>query len=90
MTMMEQVLVFATVIAPSVTALTALVKRAFPVNVNYVPLISFVLGLLLGAAGYIFTELPLDARLWAGGMSGLSGVGLYEVFVQRKGTTKQE
>lgn len=86
--MMEQVLVFATILLPIVTAVTELCKRTFTLNVNYIPLLSLVVGLILGSLGYIFTELPLDARLWAGAFAGLAGVGLYEVVVQRTGTTK--
>lgn len=89
MSMMEQVLVFATILIPIVTALTELVKRTVNLKVNYIPAVSFIFGLLVGFAGKIFTELPLDARLWAGAIAGLSAVGLYEALVQRSGTTKK-
>jgi len=89
LTTMQQVLIFATILVPVITALTELVKRTVVLSVNYIPAISFILGLVIGAVGYLFTDLQLDARLWAGGLAGLSAVGLYEVFVQRPGTTKK-
>ncbi|WP_153465154.1 holin [Sediminibacillus terrae] len=86
---MEDVLIFATVILPIVTALVELAKRTVTIPKNIVPSVSFVAGIVIGAAAYPFTDLELVLRLWAGGFAGLAGTGLFELAVnKREGTTK--
>ncbi len=86
---MEEVLIFATVILPIVTALVELVKRTVTIPKNIVPVVSFVIGIAIGAVAYPFTDLELVMRLWAGGFAGLAGTGLFEIAVnKREGTTK--
>ncbi|WP_182200078.1 holin [Paraliobacillus salinarum] len=86
---MEQVLIFATVLLPIVTAVVELVKRTVSLPKNIIPLISLVIGLVVGAAGYPFSDLELILRLWAGGFAGLAGTGLFELAVnKREGRTK--
>ena len=77
--MMEQVLLFATVLLPIVTALVELVKKTVKLPKNYLPLISVILGLIVGAVAYPFTDFELVLRLWAGGLAGLAGTGLFEI-----------
>ena len=86
--MMEQVLIFATILVPIITALVELAKRTAPLPKNLVPLISFIAGLVVGAVAYPFTDLDLILRLWAGGFAGLAGTGLFELTAKRTGTTK--
>lgn len=86
---MEEVLLFATVLAPIVLALVELVKKTVDLPVNFLPLISLVIGLLVGAAAAPFTDLDLVLRLWAGGFAGLSATGLFELVKERSGTTKE-
>ena len=85
---MAEVLIFASVITPIITALIEVVKRAVKLPDNFIPAISLVVGLMVGYAGEPFTELAIDLRLWAGGLSGLASVGLFEVVKQREGTSK--
>jgi len=85
---MQQVLLFATVLAPIITGLVELVKMRVNVRKNIVPLISFGIGMFIGLLAYPFTEMDWVLRLWAGGLAGLSGVGLFEVFKQHEGYTK--
>ncbi|APC50233.1 holin [Virgibacillus halodenitrificans] len=85
---MKQVLVFATVIMPVVAALMEGVKRSVKLPKNILPGISLVIGLLIGAAAYPFTDMDLVLRLWAGGFAGLAGTGLFELFKKRNGVTK--
>jgi hypothetical protein len=86
---MEEVLIFSTVLGAIITALVQLVKKTVTVKNNLVPSISFVIGLLVGAAAYPFTDLDLVLRLWAGGIAGLTATGLYETVVSnRQGTSK--
>lgn len=76
---MEQVLVFATMLLPIITALVEVIKRAFPIPKNLLPVFSLAIGLCIGAAAYPFTDMNLVLRLWAGGLAGLSGTGLFEL-----------
>lgn len=81
---------FATMLAPILTALMQVVKSTYPLPKNWLPLINLLLGIGLGAAGYMFTDLDLTMRLWAGGMAGLSSVGLFELFNKRAGLTRED
>lgn len=85
---MQEVLLFATIIAPVVLGVTELFKKTFNVKVTYIPMVAVVVGLLVGLASQPFTELDLYLRLWAGGLSGLSATGLFELAKNREGTTK--
>ena len=86
---MEQVLLFASVIAQIVLALTELLKKTINIKVNFIPLISLVIGVVIGFAAESFTDLDLVLRLWAGAFAGLGGTGLYELFNNREGTSKR-
>ncbi|MCY8191417.1 holin [Bacillus rugosus] len=85
---MQDVLIFATVLAPILTALVQLVKKTVKLPTNIVPALSFVIGIGLGAVAYPFTDLDLVLRLWAGGFAGLAATGLFELGAKREGTTK--
>ena len=85
---MEEVLIFATILAPILTALVQLVKKTVKLPTNIVPALSFVSGIVLGAIAYPFTDLDLVLRLWAGGFAGLAATGLFEIGTKREGTTK--
>lgn len=87
---MEQVLLFATILAPIIVALNELVKRTVNMPKNLIPLMGFFLGLIVGVIAYPFTDLDIALRLWAGGLSGLSSVGLFELGKYREGNTKEE
>ena len=85
---MEEVLIFATILAPILTALVQLVKKTVKLPTNIVPALSFVIGIGLGAIAYPFTDLDLVLRLWAGGFAGPAATGLFEIGTKREGTTK--
>lgn len=76
---MEQILIFATVLAPIILALFELVKRTMPIRTNLIPLAALIIGLFIGAIATPFTDLTIVYRLWAGAFAGLSAVGLFEV-----------
>jgi len=87
---LDDVMAFASILAVFVLALVQLVKNSINVPRNTVPIIGLLIGLLIGAAAYPFTELDIVLRLWAGGLAGLSATGLFElVFNNRPGTTKE-
>ncbi|MFD3199327.1 holin [Bacillus sp. LR_5] len=85
---MQDVLIFATVLAPILTALVQLIKKTVKLPTNVIPALSFVIGIGLGAVAYPFTDLDLVLRLWAGGFAGLAATGLFELGAKREGTTK--
>ncbi|WP_407270354.1 holin [Radiobacillus sp. PE A8.2] len=85
---MDQVLSFASVLAPIVSALVQLVKKTVDVEKNYIPLISLMIGILLGSLAFPITSLGLGSRLWAGGVAGLAATGLFEMVKRRNGTSK--
>lgn len=87
---MEPVLLFATVISPIILALVELLKRSVSLSKNIVPLVSLIIGLLVGAASYPFTELELTLRLWAGALAALAATGLFELGNEREGRTKED
>ncbi|MBY3625138.1 holin [Acinetobacter sp. CUI P1] len=87
---LDDIMAFASILAVFVLALVQLVKNSINVPRNTVPIIGLLIGLLIGAAAYPFTELDIVLRLWAGGLAGLSATGLFELaFKDRPGTTKE-
>ena len=87
----NDVLLFASLLVPIITAVTELIKHSTNLPKNVVPIISFVVGLLVSALAYPFTALTLDLRLWAGGLAGLAATGLFELALNpRPGNTKDE
>lgn len=84
------VLAFASVLAVFVLAAVQFVKKSINMPANIVPVVGLVIGLVIGAVSYPFTDLDLTLRLWAGGLSGLSATGLFELaFSKREGNTKE-
>lgn len=87
--LMIQMLALVTFVAPVVTGLVEIVKRAVALKNNLIPLVALVVGVVVGfAAQPIFPDVDLYLRLWAGGLAGMTSVGLYEFGTKREGTTK--
>lgn len=77
---MAQVLIFAGTIAVILVILVEIFKRSLPsFPSRFLPLVAVVLGVIVGAISYPFTDLDLSLRLWAGFFAGASSVGLYEL-----------
>ncbi|MFB1098640.1 holin [Terribacillus sp. JSM ZJ617] len=76
---MEEVMTFASIISPIVIALVQLIKVTITVNNRYLPLISLLIGILVGFLAWPFTELDVVLRLWSGGFAGLAASGLYSL-----------
>lgn len=83
-----QVMAFASALSVIVVALLNLIKSTVTLPKNLIPIIGLVVGLGAGAAAYIFTDLDLAPRLWAGAFAGLSATGLFELIKNNPGTTK--
>ncbi|MEK4564776.1 holin [Alkalihalobacillus sp. FSL R5-0424] len=82
---MEIILILATIISPIVLALIELVKRTIQIPKRFIPLLAVVVGLVVGALSYPFSDLALSMRLWAGTLAGLSATGLFEISKSREG-----
>ncbi|WP_405389433.1 MULTISPECIES: holin [Peribacillus] len=85
---MQQVLIFTTILAPIVAAMVQVVKQTVTLPNNILPILSLVVGLGVGSVAFPFTEMDIVLRLWAGAFAGLGGTGLYELVAKREGTSK--
>lgn len=85
---MQQVLIFTTILAPIVAAMVQVVKQTVTLPNNILPILSLVIGLGVGSVAFPFTEMDLVLRLWAGAFAGLGGTGLYELVAKREGSSK--
>lgn len=90
MEIFNNVLAFAGVIAVIVTVLVQVTKNAINIPKTIVPLVGIVIGLIVGAIAYPFTDLDLTSRLWSGLFAGFSATGLYELVKPTPGTTKDK
>lgn len=90
MDIMNSVLVYAGIIGVIVGIIVQVIKGAFPIPKNFVPILAIGIGVVIAILGYPFTDLDLTLRIWAGVFSGLASVGLYEVTTNRSGTTKEQ
>ncbi|EDN8811011.1 holin [Listeria monocytogenes] len=80
----KEVLLYMTFLTIAATALVQVIKQAGIFPSKYLPLISLVVGVALGGlATYLPEAGPLPVMLWAGGLAGLGGTGLFEQFTNR-------
>ncbi|MDQ0427663.1 hypothetical protein QOZ98_000488 [Planomicrobium stackebrandtii] len=86
---MAAVLIFAAVLAPIITALVEMIKKAVNMPINFIPVLALLVGLLIGLIAQPFTDLDYVNRLWAGGLAGLAATGLFELVKQRDGQPKE-
>lgn len=75
---MEELLVYVSVLAPIVFGLVEVAKRTFALDDNLIPLLALVIGIVAGIAAAPFVDLDIYSRAWAGALSGLTAVGLFE------------
>lgn len=74
---MVEILAMATLIAPVVNGVVQAFKKATRINDNLLPILAIVIGAISGGGAY-FLDADMGLRLWAGGISGLASVGLFE------------
>lgn len=86
---MTSILLLASIIAPVTLGVIEVIKQAFNVKKNILPLLGIIVGLAIGFLAAPISDIDLYLRLWAGGLSGLSASGLYELTSKREGTTKE-
>lgn len=75
---MDEILMMSSVIAPVTLAVIQAIKQALWIDDKYYPLLAIFIGALLGVAAY-FMDVEIGLRIWAGAISGLSAVGLFEL-----------
>lgn len=75
---MIDILVMATAIVAVTNGVVHAIKRTQLVPNRFLPIVAIGVGVLLGA-GAMFMDISLTERLWAGGISGLASVGLFEL-----------
>ncbi|NLZ53248.1 MAG: hypothetical protein GX892_08890 [Thermoanaerobacteraceae bacterium] len=73
--MPEQVLLLVSALTPIVAGIVELIKHV-GLNAKYAPLAAVVAGIGL-AALYVFGDIELTMRLWAGLLAGLAASGFY-------------
>jgi len=74
---MTEILAMATIIAPITNGVVQAAKKATRVNDNLLPIVAIGVGAILGGGAY-FLDAEIGMRIWAGGISGLASVGLFE------------
>lgn len=84
---MVEILAIASLIAPVTAGVVQAVKKATNVKKRYLPLMAMAVGIVLGAAAF-FVDIGIGERIWAGGISGLASVGLFELGKNTKGEIK--
>lgn len=82
---MSQVLVLSGTVSIVVLILIQLLKKMDPAfedkgkRSRFLPAISILIGLVIGALVYPFTDLNLTLRLWSGFFAGAGASGLYDL-----------
>lgn len=74
---MEHVLLAVSILVPVIAGVVQLLKSYF--SNKYHAILPLVIGLLLGPAYSVFSDLSLVELLWAGGLAGLAAGGFYSV-----------
>lgn len=89
---MESILVYSAVIAAITAGLVQVIKQTQRFPINYIPLVSCIIGMALGGATVLIPELApemsIGAKILGGLISGLAATGAYEFAANRKGYTK--
>ena len=75
---MVEILAMATAIAAVTSGVVQAIKMTELVDKRYMPLVAIIVGMSLGLLA-TFMDIDLISRLWAGGISGLASVGLFEL-----------
>ncbi len=73
--MPEQILLLVSILTPIIAGIIELLKQA-GLNTKYAPIAAVLIGIALGIF-YVFGDIELAIRLWAGGLAGLAASGFY-------------
>ncbi|EPX6960408.1 holin [Listeria monocytogenes] len=79
-----ELLTYITLLSVATTALSEVIKKMNIIPTRFIPLTSLILGIILGAcATFLSGAGTLAEMIWAGGLAGLGGTGLFEQFTNR-------
>jgi len=85
---MDEIIIYSGVIGLLTLAIVELVKTSTNVPAKLMPLVSVIIGVVIGAVALLIPEitgeLSVGGHLLAGLISGLSASGLYDVFSKTK------
>lgn len=81
---MEQILVYATILAPIVTGLVQITKGVVGANGKLIPLLSIAIGITVGLAYGWTVGGEAVLYMWGGLLAGMSSVGVYELVKNNK------
>jgi len=79
---MVKILMMATVIVAVTNGVVHAIKKTKLIKTRYLPIVAIFVGVGLGGSA-LFMDLTITERLWAGGISGLASVGLFELGKKR-------
>lgn len=74
---MKEILAMASAIGLVTSGVVQAIKHTDRISKTYLPIVAVLIGIVIGALAS-FIDIGLIERLWAGGVSGLMAVGLYE------------
>lgn len=89
---MDNIITVAMILMPMVLAITEIVKSSVVMKKNLIPLVSVIIGLILGVLSYYVTDLHLEGytvvdHVFIGFASGVLATGTYELGKFRGGNT---
>lgn len=73
------IFLIATVLVAIITAVTEVVKRAVTIPVRYLPLVSMVIGVIVGLATMPLNDYSIYVLIWSGAIAGLAASGLFDL-----------
>lgn len=80
----------AAIIVAIVLAFAEVLKRTFTINKQFMPIVSVVIGILIGAICWPLSEYPLYVMLIAGFVAGLTAAGTFDVLKAAKKEGEQQ
>ncbi len=90
---MDEIIIYAGIISVLTVALVQLIKKTTTIADKLMPLVSFFIGLLVGAVALVIPEITADlsvgGHLLAGAISGLSASGIYDLATKTKQGVKE-
>lgn len=75
---LTSVYAIATVLGVIALALTEVLKTAFKINTRFIPLVSLVIGMVIGVAAAPIHDATVPQLLWGGGIAGLIASGVFD------------
>lgn len=81
---MEQILIYATILAPIVAGLVQISKGYIGAEGKLIPLVALSIGITIGCLYGLTVAGDTVLYTWAGGIAGMTSVGVYELSKNNK------